>query len=54
MTRQARPVARLVPETNRRQAEIDKAIANIRALRKRTDKIAAEELVPFRYEGHKN
>lgn len=53
ITRHGRPIARIVPETNRRQAEIDKAIANIRALRKRTGKITAEELLSFRHEGHK-
>ena len=52
ITRHGRPIARIVPETNRRQAEIDSAIANIRALRPRTGKITAEELLSFRHEGH--
>ena len=41
-----------VPEIGRRQAEIDKAIANIRALRRRTGKVTLEELLSFRHEGH--
>ncbi len=35
ITRHGRPVARLVPDTARRQAELDKAIDGIMALRKR-------------------
>jgi prevent-host-death family protein len=53
ITRHGRPIARIVPETNRRQAEIDKAVANIRALRQRTGKVTTEEILSFRHEGHK-
>jgi prevent-host-death family protein len=53
ITRHGRPIARIVPETNRRQAEIDQAIANIRALRRHTGKVTLEELLLFRHEGHK-
>ena len=52
ITRHGQPIARLVPETNRRQAEIDTAIENIRALRRRTGKITLEEILSFRREGH--
>lgn len=52
ITRHGRPIARIVPEANRRQAEIDNAIANIRALRRRTGKITLEELLSARHEGH--
>jgi len=52
ITRHGRPIARIVPETNRRQAEIDKAVANIRALRQRTGKVTTEEILSFRHEGH--
>jgi prevent-host-death family protein len=51
ITRHGRPVARLVPETNRRQAEIDRAVAGIRALRQRTGKITVEDLLSARDEG---
>ncbi len=53
ITRHGRPIARIVPEANRRQAEIDKAVANIRALRRRTGKITLEEILSARHEGHK-
>lgn len=53
ITRHGRPIARIIPETDRRQAEIDKAVANIRALRQRTGKVTTEEILAFRHEGHK-
>jgi prevent-host-death family protein len=53
ITRHGRPIARIVPETDRRQAEIYKAVANIRALRQRTGKVTTEEILSFRHEGHK-
>ena len=53
ITRHGRRIARLVPETDRRQAEIDRAIDNIRARGKRTGKIALDELLVARHEGHK-
>lgn len=52
ITRHGRPIARIVPEISRRQAEIDKAIANIRTLRRQTGKITLEELLSYRHEGH--
>jgi len=53
ITRHGRPIARIVPEANRRQEEIDRAIESIKALRRRTGKIALDELLAFRHEGHK-
>lgn len=53
ITRHGRPIARIVPETDRRQEEIDRAITTIRALRTRTGKITREEILSFRHEGHK-
>jgi prevent-host-death family protein len=53
ITRHGRPIARIVPEANRRQAEIDKAVANIEALRRQTGKITLEEILSARHEGHK-
>ena len=53
ITRHGRPIARIVPEANRRQAEIEKAVANIRALRRHTGKITVEEILSARHEGHK-
>ncbi|MBI1788908.1 MAG: type II toxin-antitoxin system prevent-host-death family antitoxin [Acidobacteria bacterium] len=53
ITRHGRPIARIVPEPDRRQTEIDQAIANITALRKRTGRITLEELRSAREEGRK-
>jgi prevent-host-death family protein len=53
ITRQGRRIARIVPESDRRQEEIDKAVANIEALRRRTGKITVTEILSARHEGHK-
>jgi prevent-host-death family protein len=53
ITRHGRAIARIVPEAQRRQAEIDRAIESIKALRQRTGKITLEELLSARHEGHK-
>ena len=53
ITRHGRPIARLVPEGDRRQAEIGQAIDSIRAIRKRTGKITLDDLLSARHEGHK-
>ena len=53
ITRHGRPIARIVPGADRRQEEIDKAIANIKELRKRTGKITFEELRSARDEGRR-
>ncbi len=53
ITRHGRAIARIVPETQRRQEEIDKAIEAIEALRKRTGKIKVEELLSAKHDGHR-
>ncbi len=53
ITRHGRPIARLVPEEDRRQNEIDGALAGIRKLRERTGKITLRELLSARDEGRK-
>ena len=53
ITRHGRAIARLVPEMPRRQEEIDKAIAAIKALRRHTGRISRDELLSARHEGHK-
>jgi prevent-host-death family protein len=53
ITRHGRAIARLVPDANRRQAEIDRAIESIRALRQRAGKIPLDELLAARHEGDK-
>jgi prevent-host-death family protein len=51
--RRGRPIARVVPEPRRRQAEIEAAIEDISELRKHTGKVSIEEILAWRHEGHK-
>lgn len=53
ITRHGRAIARLIPEAERRQAEIDEAIRGIKEIQKRTGKITIQELLSARHEGHK-
>ncbi len=53
ITRHGRAIARLVPESQRRQAEIDQAILGLRELRRRAGRIAVAELLAARHEGHR-
>ena len=39
VTRHGQAIARIVPEADRRQEEVDRALASIRELRKRTGKV---------------
>jgi prevent-host-death family protein len=53
ITRHGRAIARIVPEFNRRQEEIDAALDAIAALRKGKGRITFEELRSAREEGRK-
>jgi prevent-host-death family protein len=53
ITRHGRPIARLVPDEARRNAEAAAAVEAIRALRKGTGKMSLEEILDARHEGHK-
>ena len=53
ITRHGRAIARIVPEVDRRQEEVDQAIANICALRQRNRRVTAAELLSARKEGRK-
>jgi len=53
ITRHGRRIARIVPEVARHQEEIDKALAGIRELRKRTGRITLRELLSARDQGRK-
>jgi prevent-host-death family protein len=53
ITRRGRRIARIVPEVDRHQEEIDKALAGIRGLRQRTGSITLTELLSARDEGRK-
>jgi prevent-host-death family protein len=51
ITRHGRAIARIVPEGDQRQEEIDRAITGIRDLRIRTGRITVDELLSAREEG---
>ncbi len=53
ITRHGRPIARLVPEMDRRRAEAAEAVAAIKALRQGNGKITIEELLSMRDEGRR-
>lgn len=54
ITRRGRRIARIVPEVDRHQEEIDKALAGIRDIRQRTGRITLNELLSARDEGRKS
>jgi prevent-host-death family protein len=53
ITRHGKPIARIVPEADVRQAEVDRAIAEIDKFRKTMPRIPLEEILSGRHEGHK-
>lgn len=53
ITRHGKPVARLVPEVEERQAKIRRTMAEIEAFRKTMPKITLEDILSARHEGHK-
>lgn len=53
ITRHGRAIARIVPEVNRRQEEVDRALASIHELRKRTRKLSLKQILSARDEGRK-
>lgn len=53
ITRHGRRIARIVPELDRRQEEIEKALDGIREIRKGKGRIKIDELLSARDEGRK-
>ncbi|HEY1932009.1 MAG TPA: type II toxin-antitoxin system prevent-host-death family antitoxin [Acetobacteraceae bacterium] len=53
ITRRGRPIARIVPEVERRRAEVREAIEGIKAMRKQFRGVKLQELLDARHEGHK-
>jgi prevent-host-death family protein len=53
ITRHGRRIARIVPELDRRQDEIDKALDAIRDIRKGKGRVTIDELLSARDEGRK-
>jgi prevent-host-death family protein len=54
ITRHGRPVARLVPDEDRRRVAYDKAIEAMKEIRLRTGKVTLQEILDARHEGHKH
>jgi len=52
ITRHGKPIARIVPEADLRQAEIDRVIDEIEEFRRTMPSIPPEELFAARHEGH--
>ena len=52
ITRHGKPIARLVPEPDRRQAKVDQALAEIIRFRDAMPKITLAEILSARHEGH--
>jgi prevent-host-death family protein len=53
ITRHGRPIARLVPEADRQQERVEKALKAIKELRKSMPRLTLEEILSARHEGHK-
>jgi prevent-host-death family protein len=53
ITRHGQPIARLVPEEDRRRTEIAKVIAEMKAYRRTAPPITVEEILSARDEGRK-
>ena len=53
ITRHGKPIARLVPEPDRRQAKTNQALAEIIRFRDAMPKITLAEILSARHEGHR-
>ncbi len=54
ITRHGRPIARIVPEADRRRADFERAMQDLEMLRPRlAGRVSLRELLSARHEGHK-
>jgi len=53
ITRHGKPIARLVPDPDQRQREVDQAIADIKEMRKHVGRATVEEILAWRDEGRR-
>ena len=53
ITRHGKPIARIVPEAEQRQAKIARFKAGIEGFRKTAPKLSIAEILSARHEGHK-
>ena len=51
--RHVRAIARIVPEREIRQSEIDRAVEEIRSLRSRAERVSSQDILSARDEGRK-
>ena len=53
ITRHGRAIARIVPEVDRRKAELARTLDELKAFGRSVGKISVEEILSARHEGHK-
>jgi prevent-host-death family protein len=53
ITRHGRPIARISPEADRRQARIERALVEIAQFRRTMPSITLDEILSARHEGHR-
>jgi prevent-host-death family protein len=53
ITRDGRPIARIIPEADRHQAQVAQVFAEIEEFRKTMPRISLEEILSARHGGHK-
>jgi len=53
ITRHGRPIARIVPEADSREAETRRTMERIRAFRQTMPHLSVSEILSARHEGHK-
>jgi len=54
ITRHGRPIARLVPEADGKQAETAQAIERLKAFRRTMPALSLDEILAARHEGHRS
>jgi prevent-host-death family protein len=54
ITRHGHPIARLIPETDRRWADVNEAVEGIAARRRNAPRVTAEEILSAREEGRRS
>lgn len=54
ITRHGKPIARLVPETDRRRSEVAETVARMQARRRSAPSITVQELLSAREKGRKH
>lgn len=53
ITRDGKPIARIIPEMDRRQAQVERVFAEMEEFRKTMPRLSLEEILSARHEGHR-